>query len=783
MHGMRRTASFLVAICSLATMLIVVTGEPSPPTPDESDDPQPNGPVPFSPNVRVSHNDSGYANQMEPSMVLDSKGKIYIGWTEQDPLIGGTKIGCTYSVDRGSTWAATSLMGPSLINHVDAWLAISEDDRLFLSNSAYDYNHGIFGLDLRNTTDGVTWDPLNHKNEIMKRPHNERMVVDSAGRIHFFLTEHNVTTGYQDVAYFRTDDGGVSWLNEAYVAETLNYALSGDILVLPNGMLIVSWYSYGTRNMFVDRSSDLGGTWGSDVQVNEVQGTVTMLSPVRMPLPAMALAPNGTLYLVWADSRSGAMAIYFSRSLDYGASWMPEVRISDDIPGVTQWLPDIVVDPFGGIHVVWVDTRDGGFDVYYTNSTDGGSSFGPNIRVTTESTPSTSQLLGEYIDIESDAEGSIYVVWTDGRNQDMDIYFARLDRSHAVTVDTLPTGLTVVVDGSPYTAPHTVNCTNGSSVSVSAPSPQIIGQTRYAFLSWSDSGGQTHDIACVTSCTYIATFSIAYEIAIDTSPPNLDITVDGATLTAPQTFWWGEGSQHDLGVPSPQGGPSTKYVFTSWSDGKAKEHTISVTGPAAFTATFLTKHLLTILSEHGTPACSVADCWFDEGATAGFSVAGIVQESTDTRHIFKGWTGGSTAIENSSTTVMNSPKTITATWNTEYMLTILSDYGNPLGAGWHAAGSVVSVSIEDRVTVNGTEFLFVGWAGDSVETAASISLTMDGPKTLTAIWREAQTDVKVGDAYWLLLVVVVVALLLIMLILWQRRRRKASAPVSVEPPK
>jgi len=65
------------------------------------------------------------------------------------------------------------------------------------------------------------------------------------------------------------------------------------------------------------------------------------------------------------------------------------------------------------------------------------------------------------------------------------------------------------------------------------------------------------------------------------------ITVDGQTYTAPQTFSWVIGSSHTIGTPSPQiVSPKERYLFQSWSDGGAQTHTvvasISTFGYAAF---------------------------------------------------------------------------------------------------------------------------------------------------------------------------------------------------------
>ncbi|HOX06841.1 MAG TPA: hypothetical protein PK280_10600 [Planctomycetota bacterium] len=71
------------------------------------------------------------------------------------------------------------------------------------------------------------------------------------------------------------------------------------------------------------------------------------------------------------------------------------------------------------------------------------------------------------------------------------------------------------------------------------------------------------------------------------SHPNLTYTVDGADYTGERTFQWTPGSHHTLGAPSPQIEGDT-YVWSAWSDGGARTHTITTPSSATtYTATFV----------------------------------------------------------------------------------------------------------------------------------------------------------------------------------------------------
>jgi uncharacterized repeat protein (TIGR01451 family) len=77
-------------------------------------------------------------------------------------------------------------------------------------------------------------------------------------------------------------------------------------------------------------------------------------------LPAFAVSPtDGNLYIAWADYRYGDADIYFTRSTDGGVTWGPQVRLNDDpaANGMDQLQPQVSVAPNGRVAVMWFDRR------------------------------------------------------------------------------------------------------------------------------------------------------------------------------------------------------------------------------------------------------------------------------------------------------------------------------------------------------------------------------------------------------------------------------------------
>jgi len=152
-------------------------------------------------------------------------------------------------------------------------------------------------------------------------------------------------------------------------------------------------------------------------------------------MPQIDIGPNREVYLVVA-AKPDDSDIFFYRSLDGGESWSTGKRLNDDKTNRDQFIPAIAVSPNGTIHVSWADRRDDPKDIeyhiYYTKSSDGGEKWMENTRVTDyPSNPNYGLYLyiGDYFSIAATDE-EVYVSWTDTRlgrpySPNMKIGFAR----------------------------------------------------------------------------------------------------------------------------------------------------------------------------------------------------------------------------------------------------------------------------------------------------------------------------------------------------------------------
>ena len=193
--------------------------------------------------------------------------------------------------------------------------------------------------------------------------------------------------------------------------------------------------------------------------------------------------------------------------------------------------------------------------------------------------------------------------------------------------------------------------------------------------------------AAMTNIGTIA--SATTSITIQTVPTGLQFTVDGGTAqTAPATLNLSQGT-HTIAVASPQAGAvGTQYVLSSWSDGGAAAHSITVgAGAATYTATFSTLYQLTV-------SASPAAGGTVTPASGAFYIAGTsvsIAATPNSGYIFSGWTGNVANASSASTAVtMSAPETVTANFTSSGSTFTLSPTSTDVAAS--AAAGTVTVS-------------------------------------------------------------------------------------------
>jgi hypothetical protein len=169
--------------------------------------------------------------------------------------------------------------------------------------------------------------------------------------------------------------------------------------------------------------------WQTDVRLtDDPSESVTCFSN------AWGVASYGsTVHVVWHDDRDGNTEIYYTRSTDSGTNWETDVRITDDVSWSER--PSIAVSD-SIVHVAWYDGRLGPPRIFYTRSLDNGTTWGSDISLT----PTAGVAYHPSIAV---SDSIVHVVWTD-MSAGPQIYYARsLDNGATWDPDT------IITSGSP----------------------------------------------------------------------------------------------------------------------------------------------------------------------------------------------------------------------------------------------------------------------------------------------------------------------------------------------
>jgi hypothetical protein len=253
--------------------------------------------------------------------------------------------------------------------------------------------------------------------------------------------------GGDQILFARSTDGGATFSTPLPVSPAHNNNAVGGrqgaaVKVGPDGTVYVVWLDTVNKQAveLIAISHDGGATFpGSNITVAAV--TDDFVSPVPgssfrqdgRVFPSLSIAPNGTLFVAWANRTNGHAVVLVTRSTDDGLTWTTPV-VAGNVPGRSAFFASVAVGPAGDVNVAFQamdDVRAGTapgagvvhYDAYLARSIDGGQTFSAASKISSatsdpdgSSTNSlAAQFLGDYITAVADST-HVYAVWTDSRN-------------------------------------------------------------------------------------------------------------------------------------------------------------------------------------------------------------------------------------------------------------------------------------------------------------------------------------------------------------------------------
>jgi len=718
------------------------------------------------PDVPVA-TDPGYA-ESDPAVTTAANGNLYMAY--QANGAGNYDIFFTESNDGGLTWAAPVPVVNSATDEVTP--SIAQDP--FTGRTFVAYAFGTSGatpIRVAYSDDLLTWTvrTVLPCGVYCERPRIVSEYWNGTNNIQYVALAGTLSANDWNVAVARSMDDGVTWTwyESGLGATDVRYQPDITVQKGSDGVDRVYLFYRGGATFppsagYAEWSQNHGASWGARAQ---------WYSNAWSP-PMTASAHDGS-----------SLLLAYSTNLDQ-VTWaqIPDPRDLASFTGTWDFLPTAGTRPAVSVDGAGSTSTTIGGSYYLVAHDTAGAVFHTQAPVTLTtnadwSSPVTISDVGslpsttrpELAVTTQDRGGTWYpaVTWTDERGGTPDIYYTTPGAGGGidVTLTTSPAGLRVTLDGVTRVSPATYWVTPGFHT-ITVPSPQTGAPGwQYTYASWSDGGAISHVIDVSASAAYTATFST-----------QVQLTVNSAQGGVTGAGWYNLGTSATVTVTSPQAGaPGWQYRFTDWSgaiSSTSPSVLVFMDEPKTVTANWQTQVLLTIQSANGGVT---GDGWYDLNAYATASAELYVDGSPGTRYAFAAWTGDVSSANPNQTIRMDGPKAVTAAWQTQYLLTVTSSHGTAAGGGWYDQYDVATVTLPaGQVTEAGRTWEFTGWTGDASGIGSVVTVTMNGPRTVTANWREKDALITSGLWIPILLGAILAAILLAVLLL---RRRKRQQPV------
>jgi hypothetical protein len=318
-----------------------------------------------------------------PDVAADPEGNVYIVYGEKDSMNTYAHMYCVRSTDSGGTWSAPSRIdddsvpSPAALGHV----AIDAAGNLFCAWE--DMRNGSEQIWSSASTDrGTTWKPNVRvdddtfgvdcfKPDVYVQPGTNHYLVATA-------RPYQLSPGVfsQHAFFYRSTDTGRTF-EPGVQLDSLEYISEPHVVADAEHVICDYSGDYGGDNIVTQARTlyTLPDTWGpcrsmSDTSCDSYYSASLAVSKDGRVHTALML----NSFLGWGYDAS------YSVSTDHGATWSVPERVNDDVTS-DKYYPDIEVDSAGNAYVVWMDMRNGPYQIWFSTNHQAGIAEGREQRV------------------------------------------------------------------------------------------------------------------------------------------------------------------------------------------------------------------------------------------------------------------------------------------------------------------------------------------------------------------------------------------------------------------
>ncbi|MGI0087557.1 MAG: PEFG-CTERM sorting domain-containing protein [Nitrosotalea sp.] len=271
-----------------------------------------------------------------------------------------------------------------------------------------------------------------------------------------------------NVIFAKSNDGGATFSIPVAITSHVGGNSGIPKISAAGSHVYLMWEDNGVKNfdVFLGSSNDSGSTFSIPINISNNTGD--------SGAPQM-LVDGNDIYAVWMDDTPGNFDILFSKSTDGGTTFAKPVNVSGNLQD--SGYPQFVVMG-NNVYVTWTNAiTDKNYDVLFAKSNDGGQTFGTPINVSNN--PGASGW--PQISVDS---GNVYISWVDNTLGNYGIYIAK--SADAGNSFESPVGVT--------------NGTYGSWYNAMASSSNTV------YLAWQQGNNGSNDIMFSKSTTFVPEF-------------------------------------------------------------------------------------------------------------------------------------------------------------------------------------------------------------------------------------------------------------------------------------
>jgi hypothetical protein len=454
----------------------------------------PNGVFAVSPNFRV-HPSAGTQSEV-PITRHPSNQLIMLG--SANTFRGGSTFstGVYVTTDGGATWFGSDTLNNGGFNSGDPGPMIDKNGAFLMS---YITTAGSMGAS-SSTNNGINWIPTVTFPGASTSADKNLSGTDDAPSSAFYGRSYTVYTEFAGTYTNRivisyTTNGGVSWSTVTPVSpvpSTGHHHQGCDVRVGPGGEVYVVWANCTTngQNSTEDslgfaKSLDGGVSWAvstnsadnmNGIRAASLFNSIRANGFPRIDVDRSGGARNGWIYVVTAEKTvapaTDVADVILHKSTNNGTTWT-STRVNQDAAGngKFQYMPAVRVDEYGGVNIVYYDTRNiptnDSAQIYVNRSVDGGSTWSEILVSDHKFMPKPISGLaggyqGDYIGITS-GNGKIWPYWCEDITGSYQAWTSSIDIGPAINHTALP-------NTEQLTGNYAVNCTitpSGSGINPS----------------------------------------------------------------------------------------------------------------------------------------------------------------------------------------------------------------------------------------------------------------------------------------------------------------------------